>query len=111
MTLDFSFYFKQKTAYESRISDCSADVCSSDLAVLGSLLMVWLVLTGFDAVSQLLRQLGNIGKHGYTLSNAIVYVLMTFPRRAYEMFGNAALIGGLDRESGGLGKSVSVRVD
>jgi lipopolysaccharide export system permease protein len=65
------------------------------MAVLGSLLMVWLVLTGFDAVTQLLRQLGNIGKHGYTLSNAIAYVLMTFPRRAYEMFGNAALIGGL----------------
>jgi lipopolysaccharide export system permease protein len=65
------------------------------MAVLGSLLMVWLVLTGFDAVTQLLRQLGNIGKHGYTLSNAIAYVLMTFPRRAYEMFGSAALIGGL----------------
>lgn len=65
------------------------------LSVLGSLLMVWLVLTGFDAVSQLLRQLGNVGKHGYTLGTALVYVLVTFPRRAYEMFPNAALIGGL----------------
>jgi lipopolysaccharide export system permease protein len=65
------------------------------MSVLGSLLLVWLVLTGFDAVTQLLRQLGNVGKHGYTLSNAVVYVLVTFPRRAYEMFGNAALIGGL----------------
>src|SRR3546814_14141289 len=26
------FFFKQKTAYEMRISDWSADVCSSDLA-------------------------------------------------------------------------------
>src|SRR3546814_4953414 len=25
------FFFKQKTAYEMRISDCSSDVCSSDL--------------------------------------------------------------------------------
>src|SRR3546814_108603 len=25
------FYIKQKTAYEMRISDCSSDVCSSDL--------------------------------------------------------------------------------
>src|SRR3546814_5941663 len=25
------FLFKQKTAYEMRISDCSSDVCSSDL--------------------------------------------------------------------------------
>src|SRR3546814_6392987 len=27
------FFFKQKTAYELRISDWSSDVCSSDLAV------------------------------------------------------------------------------
>src|SRR3546814_7060455 len=27
----FVFFFKQKTAYEMRISDCSSDVCSSDL--------------------------------------------------------------------------------
>src|SRR3546814_4450593 len=27
----FSFFFKQKTAYELRISDWSSDVCSSDL--------------------------------------------------------------------------------
>src|SRR3546814_8559711 len=25
------FFFKQKTAYDMRISDCSSDVCSSDL--------------------------------------------------------------------------------
>jgi len=65
------------------------------MSVLGSLLTVWLVLTGFDAVQQFLRQLGHVGKNGFTLSNAIVYVSVTFPRRAYEMFGNAALIGGL----------------
>src|SRR3546814_8223523 len=28
------FFFKQKTAYEMRISDWSSDVCSSDLSVL-----------------------------------------------------------------------------
>src|SRR3546814_7595472 len=30
------FFFKQKTAYEMRISDWSSDVCSSDLAVASS---------------------------------------------------------------------------
>ncbi len=65
------------------------------MSVLGSLLTVWLVLTGFDALTQFLRQLGHVGKNGFTLNNAVVYVLVTFPRRAYEMFGNAALIGGL----------------
>src|SRR3546814_11714076 len=32
----FVFFFKQKTAYEMRISDWSSDVCSSDLTGLGS---------------------------------------------------------------------------
>src|SRR3546814_4882402 len=31
MVLFFLFFFKQKTAYEMRISDWSSDVCSSDL--------------------------------------------------------------------------------
>src|SRR3546814_18077442 len=31
------FFFKQKTAYEMRISDWSSDVCSSDLPSLGRL--------------------------------------------------------------------------
>src|SRR3546814_5584121 len=29
----FFFFFKQKTAYEMRISDWSSDVCSSDLSL------------------------------------------------------------------------------
>src|SRR3546814_6378847 len=35
VTLFVFFFFKQKTAYEMRISDWSSDVCSSDLRVLG----------------------------------------------------------------------------
>src|SRR3546814_7593147 len=31
MSVYFFFFFKQKTAYEMRISDWSSDVCSSDL--------------------------------------------------------------------------------
>src|SRR3546814_4343245 len=30
------FFFKQKTAYEMRISDWSSDVCSSDLLMMGA---------------------------------------------------------------------------
>src|SRR3546814_1666549 len=30
----YFFFFKQKTAYEMRISDWSSDVCSSDLAIM-----------------------------------------------------------------------------
>src|SRR3546814_6724957 len=37
MYMDCFFCFKQKTAYELRISDWSSDVCSSDLATALSL--------------------------------------------------------------------------
>src|SRR3546814_1058910 len=33
----FVFFFKQKTAYEMRISDWSSDVCSSDLMLNGNM--------------------------------------------------------------------------
>src|SRR3546814_3543690 len=35
----FFFFCKQKTAYEMRISDWSSDVCSSDLAGIGFILL------------------------------------------------------------------------
>src|SRR3546814_20675161 len=33
----YFFFFKQKTAYEMRISDWSSDVCSSDLALISAI--------------------------------------------------------------------------
>src|SRR3546814_3828408 len=35
------FFFKQKTAYEMRISDWSSDVCSSDLALASPEVSEW----------------------------------------------------------------------
>src|SRR3546814_5215309 len=56
------FYFKQKTAYEMRISDWSSDVCTSDLepmpphsltmTMIGSSLL-WVGWFGFNAGSNL----------------------------------------------------------
>src|SRR3546814_7581331 len=37
VVVGFFFFFKQKTAYEMRISDWSSDVCSSDLTWLPEL--------------------------------------------------------------------------
>ena len=65
------------------------------MSVIGTLLLVWLVLAGFDSLTQFVRQLGNIGKNGFTLYDAISYIALTVPRRLYQMFSNAALIGGL----------------
>jgi lipopolysaccharide export system permease protein len=65
------------------------------LTVIGTLAIVWLVLTGFDALTQFIRQLGNIGKNGFTVYDAVSYIMLTVPRRLYQMFSNAALVGGL----------------
>src|SRR3546814_8870233 len=42
------FFFKQKTAYEMRISDWSSDVCSSDLVRCASAKEAHAVLEGFS---------------------------------------------------------------
>src|SRR3546814_2557056 len=41
--MSYFFFFKQKTAYEMRISDWSSDVCSSDLL----LVAMWIVTLVF----------------------------------------------------------------
>src|SRR3546814_8274594 len=52
---DFVFFFKQKTAYEMRISDWSSDVCSSDLgqettlfSIITNLLHFGMTIVGLD---------------------------------------------------------------
>src|SRR3546814_4765757 len=68
------FFFKQKTAYEMRISDWSSDVCSSDLrrvlidalGILAGLAVLLLavfleaLLEGVDALSHVAHQLRNL---------------------------------------------------
>src|SRR3546814_2475621 len=48
----FFFFFKQKTAYEMRISDWSSDVCSSDLEHRNPLNrgLIWIYKPALDAV-------------------------------------------------------------
>ena len=65
------------------------------LSVLGAVLLTWGFLVGFDAFYAFVGEVGDVGTGGYTLSKAVTYTLLTVPRRGYQMFGNAALIGGL----------------
>src|SRR3546814_1988573 len=44
----FFFFFKQKTAYEMRISDWSSDVCSSDL--LAKRQVYWALVVGVPSI-------------------------------------------------------------
>src|SRR3546814_6280042 len=112
----FFFFFKQKTAYEMRISDWSSDVCSSDL--IGHLLVVGravievagadLLFDAADAVHQARRTrldprprelfITRIGQQRFALGRKLV---MELDRKRRV----------IDRKSVVSGKSVSVRVD
>src|SRR3546814_3408984 len=57
----YFFFFKQKTAYEMRISDWSSDVCSSDLVLGGIWMMVLSSRSGsIDSVSDDVQRTGKI---------------------------------------------------
>src|SRR3546814_4465810 len=62
MAYSFVFFFKQKTAYEMRISDWSSDVCSSDLVEKQDLG----IDTGNDAHGNANAHTGGVGaqRHG-----------------------------------------------
>lgn len=63
--------------------------------LLGTVLMVWMVLLGLDAVLALVGEIGNLGQGSYQFAEAAVAVLYTLPRRAYTLFPTAAVIGAL----------------
>src|SRR3546814_10374855 len=69
------FFFKQKTAYEMRISDWSSDVCSSDLRVVAGL--------DDDAVDQVLDTdtLADLDEH---LRSALAPRLLAYRKRVVE---------------------------
>src|SRR3546814_2574270 len=57
----FFFFFKQKTAYEMRISDWSSDVCSSDLLPIGGgyIAPAWVSQVGAKRAKELAFLPGN----------------------------------------------------
>src|SRR3546814_15988702 len=110
------FFFKQKTAYEMRISDWSSDVCSSDLTR-GK----W---AGIDP--RVLRGHGQCDENREPIEGRRFD--QAFPRRGVQPAdpdqpcrhlplrrqigrGDADARSGQDRKRVGKGKSVSVRVD
>jgi lipopolysaccharide export system permease protein len=63
--------------------------------VLVSTLAVWAVLVGFDVIGGFASELEDIGKGGYTISHAALYIFFTIPRRLYVIFPYVAVIGSL----------------
>jgi len=62
-------------------------------AVLQATALVWLLLTLLDALQILLGQLADIGRGNYELADAMLFVLLNLPGRAWQLLPPALLIG------------------
>lgn len=63
--------------------------------VLGTVVLTWAVLLGLDVMLTFLSEFGDIGEGRYGVPQAIAYVGYQVPRRAYQLFPTAAVIGAL----------------
>lgn len=61
--------------------------------VLVTTLLVCVVLLGFGSIIDFSKELQDVGKESYTLSHAVLYMLLTTPRRLYDTFPYIASIG------------------
>src|SRR3546814_8996844 len=87
MYLRIFFFFKQKTAYEMRISDWSSDVCSSDLVATSVTLLSNVTLLGCGQQSVI--KLGaaaetNVITMGDAVSNVLIDSLKVDGNRANQ---------------------------
>jgi lipopolysaccharide export system permease protein len=62
-------------------------------AVIGALIPAWLALVGFDALMEFAAELDEIGEGEYSAGRAAILMLYTLPRRAYQLFPAAVLLG------------------
>jgi lipopolysaccharide export system permease protein len=63
--------------------------------VLLNTLFAWLVVIVLEGLFAFLGEIGDIGRGDYELGDAILFVLLILPGRAYHSFPMAALIGAL----------------
>jgi len=63
--------------------------------VLAAILLIFGALVMLFAFFDLIHELGDVGRGGYTLSAALLYVALQLPSRMYELFPVATLIGTL----------------
>src|SRR3546814_10986698 len=128
------FFFKQKTAYEVRISDWSSDVCSSDLALAlpgtrmaddlvqrlhgAGLILLGLLNIGPIGLARIPRRSINARAHvfrGHVERGRILNRLQAFDDRretGIRLFQRRGVVGDFEDRTGvGEGKGGSVRGD
>jgi lipopolysaccharide export system permease protein len=63
--------------------------------VLASIMLIFCALVALFAFFDLIHELGDVGRGGYTITAALLFVALQLPARMYELFPVAALIGTL----------------
>ena len=63
--------------------------------VFASIMLIFSALVMLFAFFDLIHELGDVGRGGYTLSAALLFVALQLPARMYELFPVATLIGTL----------------
>ena len=63
--------------------------------VLTAILLIFSALVMLFAFFDLIHELGNVGRGGYTITTALLFVGLQLPSRMYELFPVATLIGTL----------------
>jgi lipopolysaccharide export system permease protein len=63
--------------------------------VLSAILLIFSALVMLFAFFDLIHELGDVGRGGYTISTALLFVGLQLPSRMYELFPVATLIGTL----------------
>src|SRR3546814_821527 len=97
------FFFKQKTAYEMRISDWSSDVCSSDLKIVKHDADAWVEAQGKDyspaqISAFILQKMKETAERylGETVTEAVITVPAYFNDSQRQATKDAGKIAGLD---------------
>ncbi len=63
--------------------------------VIVNIVLALIVLLGLVSLGTFVSELGDVGEGNYQTSDAFIYVLMVIPRRTYEIFPIAVLLGSL----------------
>src|SRR3546814_19844384 len=110
----FMFLFKQKTAYEMRISDWSSDVCSSDLQVPSgkkSLPRVRLKVSHVRSTCSFIPLASRRGRISSSVTTEFARTSPCLKASGPSVNGLRTVSEHTDRKSGVEGKRVSVKVD
>jgi lipopolysaccharide export system permease protein len=62
---------------------------------LGGIALALFLLLALDAFFTFIREVGDVGKGDYGLGHVLWYIALTMPRRAYELFPTAAVVGAM----------------